>query len=134
MEIRSLADTDFDTLYEAFALSFADYEIHPGREELRKMLRRRGFAPELSFAAFDDGRIAAFTLNGIGDFDGLRTAYDTGTATLPDYRAQGLATRIFEHSLPHLRAAGVRQYLLEVLQHNAKAISVYRKLGFETTR
>ncbi len=57
MEIRSLAGTDFGTLYEAFAQAFAqafaDYEIHPGREELNKMLRRRGFAPELSFAAFD---------------------------------------------------------------------------------
>lgn len=134
MEIRPLTDTDFDTLAEAFARAFADYDTQWDPTELRRMLRRRGFAPHLSFAAFDDGRIAAFTLNGIGDFDGLRTAYDTGTATLPDYRAQGLATRIFEHSLPHLRAAGVRQYLLEVLQHNAKAISVYRKLGFETTR
>lgn len=64
IEIRSLAGTDFDTLYEAFAQAFADYEIHPGREELNKMLRRRGFAPELSFAAFDGDRIAAFTLKG----------------------------------------------------------------------
>lgn len=134
MEIRSLADTDFDTLYEAFALSFADYEIHPGREELRKMLRRRGFAPELSFAAFDGDRIAAFTLNGIGQHDGVPTAYDTGTGTLPAYRGQGLASRIFAGAIPHLKAAGIRQYLLEVLQHNPPAIAVYRKMGFETTR
>lgn len=64
MEIRSLTDTNSDTLYEAFAQAFADYEIHPDRQELHKMLRRRGFAPELSFAAFDGDRIAAFTLNG----------------------------------------------------------------------
>lgn len=64
MKIRTLADTDSDTLYEAFAQAFADYEIHPDRQELHKMLRRRGFAPELSFAAFDGDRIAAFTLNG----------------------------------------------------------------------
>lgn len=134
MEIRPLTDTDFDTLAEAFARAFAGYDTQWNPEELRRMLRRRGFDPHLSFAAFDGDRIAAFTLNGIGDFNGLRTAYDTGTATLPDYRAQGLATRIFEHSLPHLQAAGVRQYLLEVLRHNTKAISVYRKLGFETTR
>ena len=134
MEIRSLADTDFDTLYEAFARAFADYEIHPGREDLRKMLRRRGFAPELSFAAFDGERIAAFTFNGIGRHDGLPTAYDTGTGTLPEYRGQGLASRIFTASIPHLQAAGIRQYLLEVLQHNPAAIAVYRKTGFEATR
>ena len=35
--------------------------------------------PRLSFAAFDGERIAAFTLNGRGNFNGLPTAYDTGT-------------------------------------------------------
>ncbi|MDE6046962.1 MAG: GNAT family N-acetyltransferase [Alistipes sp.] len=134
MEIRNLADTDFEKLYEAFACAFADYEIHPDRDELRKMLRRRGFAPELSFAAFDGDRIAAFTFNGIGRHDDQPTAYDTGTGTLPAYRGMGLASRIFAESIPHLQAAGIRRYLLEVLQHNPAALAVYRKMGFETTR
>lgn len=134
MKIRSLADTDFDTLCEAFAEAFADYDIDSGREELRRMLERRGFVPELSFAAFDGSRIAAFTFNGIGTHDGLPTAYDTGTGTLPDYRGQGLASRIFTRSIPHLQAANIRQYLLEVLQHNPAAIAVYGKMGFEISR
>lgn len=134
MEIRSLAHTDFDTLCAAFAEAFAGYGIRTDAESLRRMLRRRGFAPELSFAAFDGGRIAAFTFNGIGTHGGLPTAYDTGTGTLPAYRGQGLASRIFTCSIPHLRAAGIRQYLLEVLQHNPAAIAVYRKMGFEVTR
>lgn len=61
-------------------------------------------------------------------------AYDTGTGTLKDYRGRGLATRIFEYSIPYLREAGIKEYLLEVLQHNTGAVSVYRKLGFEVTR
>ena len=134
MEIRSLADTDFDTLCEAFAQAFANYDIDSNHEALRRMLRRRGFMPELSFAAFDGDRIAAFTFNGTGTCDGLPTAYDTGTGTLPEYRGQGLASRIFTHSIPHLQAAGIRRYLLEVLQSNSAAIAVYCKMGFETTR
>ena len=98
------------------------------------MLKRRGFDPGLSFSALDGDRIIAFTCNGIGYFNGVLTAYDTGTGTLKEYRGQGLATKVFEHSLPYLKDAGISQYLLEVLQHNAKAISVYRNLGFETTR
>lgn len=129
-----MAGTDFDTLCEAFAEAFADYNINSGRKALRRMLKRRGFAPELSFAAFDGDRIAAFTFNGIGTHDGQPTAYDTGTGTLPAYRGQGLASRIFACSIPHLRAAGIRQYLLEVLQRNPAAIAVYRKMGFEVTR
>lgn len=134
MEIRSLADTGLETLYAAFAEAFADYEMQLNQEQLQRMLRRRGFVAELSFAAFDRERIVAFTLNGIGEYDGIPTAYDTGTGTLAAYRGQGLATRIFEHSIPHLKRANVSRYLLEVLQHNTKAVSVYRRLGFEVTR
>lgn len=97
MTVRSLANTDFGTLAEAFGRAFSEYEVQIDHNELRSMLRRRGFDPALSFAAFDDaGKIAAFTFNGIGIFDGTPTAYDTGTGTIAEYRGQGLATRIFE--------------------------------------
>lgn len=134
MEIRSLANTTFDELFEAFGQAFARYEIQLDKDEHRAMLRRRGFDPRLSFAAFDKGRIVSFTCNGIGDFYGTPTAYDTGTGTLEEYRGQGLATQVFEYSIPWLKEAGIREYLLEVLQHNTGAVSVYRKIGFETTR
>jgi len=134
MEIKSLENTCFGTLFEAFGQAFADYEVQLDETQLRRMLRRRGFDPRLSFATFDGERIAAFTLNGTGNFNGLPTAYDTGTGTLEAYRGQGLAAKVFEHSIPYLREAGIRQYLLEVLQHNTKAVSVYRKLGFGTAR
>jgi ribosomal protein S18 acetylase RimI-like enzyme len=61
-------------------------------------------------------------------------AYDTGTGTLKEHRGKGLATKVFEYSLPFLKKANINHYLLEVLQHNTKAVSVYRNLGFETTR
>lgn len=134
MEIKSLAKTGFDAIYQAFADAFADYEIQMNKTQLQTMLKRRGFNPDLSFAAFEGDDILAFTFNGIGAFNGIPTAYDTGTGTLKAYRGQGLATRIFEYSIPYLKDAGIQQYLLEVLQHNTAAVSVYRKLGFEVTR
>ena len=100
MEIKSLENTCFGTLFEAFGQAFADYEVQLDETQLRRMLRRRGFDPRLSFAAFDGERIAAFTLNGTGNFNGLPTAYDTGTGTLEAYRGQGLAAKVFEHSIP----------------------------------
>lgn len=134
MEIHSLGKTNFDTLFKAFDQAFADYEVQQNKVQLHTMLKRRGFDPALSFAAFDGDEIVSFTCNGVGDFCGVPTAYDTGTGTLKSYRGQGLATRIFEHAIPYLKATGIRQYLLEVLQHNTGAVSVYRKLGFEVTR
>ena len=53
MEITSLAKTDFDTIFKAFNQAFADYEIQISAEQLKVMLKRRGYHPELSFAAFD---------------------------------------------------------------------------------
>ena len=134
IEIKSLAKTEFDTIFKAFNQAFADYEIQLNDEQLKAMMKRRGYCPELSFAAFDGNDIVAFTLNGIGYFNGISTAYDTGTGTLKAYRGKGLATKIFEHSIPHLKEANIGQYLLEVLQHNTKAVSVYRNLGFEVSR
>lgn len=88
----------------------------------------------LSFGAFDGEKMVSFTLNGIGKYLGRLTAYDTSTGTIEAYRGQGLASGIFEHSLPFLKEAGVEQYLLEVLQDNESAIKVYKKAGFQITR
>lgn len=134
MEIKSLEKTDFKTISLAFGNAFADYDMQISENELKTMCKRRGFSPDLSFAAFEGERIVAFTLNGIGEFNGVKMAYDTGTGTLKDYRGQGLATKIFDYSIPYLKEANIHHYLLEVLQHNTKAVSVYRKIGFKVTR
>ena len=54
--------------------------------------------------------------------------------TDPVYRGKGLATKIFEYSIPYLQESGIKQYLLEVLQNNAKAVSIYSKAGFKVSR
>ena len=134
MEIKSLENTSYDTIFEAFEQAFADYEMQLNKNEFFTMLKRRSFNPKLSFAAFEGDKIVSFTCNGIGDFYGISTAYDTGTGTLKNYRGKGLATQIFEYSIPYLKKAGVKEYLLEVLQHNTNAVSVYTKIEFEATR
>jgi len=134
MEIKSLETTNLETIIKAFAQAFADYDVQLNATELQTMWKRRGFNPNLSFAAFEGEDIVAFTLNGVGNFNGMKMAYDTGTGTLKEYRGKGLATEIFEYSTPYLKEANISHYLLEVLQHNTKAISVYRNIGFEVTR
>lgn len=132
--IKSLDSLSFESLFLAFNKSFSDYEIQINREELSVMLSRRGFVPSLSFGLFEDDNLISFTVNGIGEFNGEKTAYDTGTGTLKDFRGKGLASKIFLDSIPFLKEAGISQYLLEVLQHNTGAVSVYKKLGFTVSR
>lgn len=132
--IRSLADTSFDEIFEAFSIAFKDYEMQVNKDELNTLVNRRGFRKDLSFGAFDKGKLVSFTLNGIDDFMGSLTAYDTGTGTIADYRGKGLAGRIFDYSVPYLKNHGIKNYLLEVVQHNKAAVSLYKKAGFNITR
>lgn len=46
MEIRNLEHTDFETIFHGFKKAFADYEIHFEKEEVRSMLKRRGYNPQ----------------------------------------------------------------------------------------
>ena len=110
MEIRSLNNICLNELFEAFEQAFADYEVQLNKVELLTMLKRRGFEPKASFGAFDGNKIVSFTCNGIGNFYGTPTAYDTGTGTLKDYQGKGLATQVFKYSIPHLKALGAKEY------------------------
>ncbi len=51
MEIKSLGKTGFETIIKAFSQAFADYDIQLNAGELKTMWKRRGFNPDLSFAA-----------------------------------------------------------------------------------
>lgn len=132
--IKSLSEISEYEIYKAFAEAFTDYELQLNKSQLLAMLSRRGWAPDLSFGAFYEGRLVSFTLNGTGSFKGIKTAYDTGTGTIEAFRGKGLASKIFKYSIPYLEGAGVSQYLLEALQHNNAAVSLYKKLGFEVSR
>ena len=132
--IHSLESVSFKDLYAAFSSAFKDYDFSLNADELRRMLDRRGYNPQLSFGVFFEGRLISFVLNGTGMYNNILTAYDTGTGTVPSFRGLHLTQKIFTFSLELICQQGVRQYVLEVLQHNHKAIKIYRKLGFETQR
>lgn len=87
IEIKSLEGISFERIYKAFSLAFSDYEVSVDEIEFKSMLKRRGFNPALSFGAFFDGNLVAFTFNGIGkNYNGRFTAYDTGTGTRKEFR------------------------------------------------
>lgn len=129
---RTLRDDDFDRVLQAFGESFADYVVPfaLNADQLREINARRGVRLDLSVGAFDGDRLVGFTLNG---FDGA-TAYDSGTGVVPSHRRTGLAKGMLAFIEPHLRAAGARSYLLEVIKTNVRALELYKALGFTITR
>ncbi len=136
MIIKPLTSTPVDQIHEAFLLAFSDYAepVTFNIDQLRHMIERRGYDPDISFGAFDDNHLVGFTLNGLGEWKGLLTAYDTGTGVQKKYRSKGIATQIFEASLRVFKEKRIKQYLLEVIQINTSAIELYKKLGFKISR
>ena len=132
--VTSLSHFPDVTLYDAFQSAFCEYDVQIDTEQLIKMLTRRGFCKELSFGVSHGDMIVSFIFNGIGDFNGIKTAYDSGTGTLKEYRGNGLSKKIFNDSISILEENGVKRYLLEVLQHNTAAVNLYKSSGFEISR
>ncbi|MBN1163660.1 MAG: GNAT family N-acetyltransferase [Candidatus Krumholzibacteriota bacterium] len=134
--IKPLSGISIDKVYEAFKKAFSDYveTLALSRAQLQYLLERRGNNLDLSFGAFQNGELVGFTLNGIGPWNGRLTAYDTGTGVIKEFRQQGIATRLFNESLPVLRENNIKQYLLEVIRTNGSAYKLYKKAGFKETR
>ena len=130
--IRSLTENDFEAIHAGFVGAFSDYVVpmKPTASQLRGMFERRGWVPERSVAAFEGERVTGFVINCV---DG-ELAYNTGTGTLPTHRRSGLARELMERSFALLRDAGVREYSLEVISTNEKAVALYRSLGFAEMR
>lgn len=136
VEIKTLSGITAKQIHEAFSKAFEDY-VEPFNltiDQLKYMIDRRGFDSNLSFGAFAKKELVGFTLNGIGNWNGKNTAYDTGTGIIKDYRKQGIASRMFNESLPILKENKIEQYLLEVIKTNTAAVDLYKKAGFNITR
>ena len=134
--LRFLGWDDLDALVIAFNEAFSDYIVpmHVTASQLREICARRGVVLELSPAEFDGERIVAYTLNALGTWNGVPSAYDSGTGVAPSHRRHGLARRLLDVSFETLRERGAEQMVLEVLEANAKAVALYRALDFEITR
>jgi ribosomal protein S18 acetylase RimI-like enzyme len=136
MEYRCLTEADIPALHRTHNLAFSDYSVNlqMPEEVMRRNWLHNGVRFDLSMGAWADGELAGFILNGIGDWQGRLTAYDAGTGVVPAHRGRGVAGDLFRAAVPLLKAAGVTQYLLEVIRSNAPALKVYRGLGMRETR
>lgn len=136
IKIKQLTSTSIEEIHEAFSRAFADY-VEPfdlTKDQLQYMIERRGCDFNLSVGAFHEDKLVGLTLNGMGEWNGKRTAYDTGTGVVKEFRKQGIATKMFVESLPILKEHGISQYLLEVICENTSAFELYKKAGFKVVR
>jgi ribosomal protein S18 acetylase RimI-like enzyme len=103
-------------------------------EKFTAFLKANGFNAALSAGAFTEGKLRGFILNGIREYRGMLTAYDGGTGVTPEYRKRGFVKGAFAFCLPLLKTAGVKAYVLEVIESNEPALRLYKSFGFTALR
>jgi ribosomal protein S18 acetylase RimI-like enzyme len=136
-ELRFLSKADLPDVYATFVEAFSDYAVdmryntEPG---FAHRAVKNGVEFGASVGAYDGGRMVGFTLVGVDDWRGTRCAFDAMTGIVKSHRGQGIAGKMFDTMLPKLKAGGVKEFWLEVLQSNAPAIKAYQRTGFRTVR
>nr|WP_314465420.1 GNAT family N-acetyltransferase [uncultured Clostridium sp.] len=136
LHYESLIHIEKEAIYQAFLKAFSDYQVRLDLSfaQFEKMLKRRGFDPNVSVGAFDEDCLAGFILNGCRKWNGKATAYDVGTGVIPQFRKQGITNHMLQTAKQHFSDTGVEQYILEVLTSNTAAANIYRKNGFTVER
>ncbi|HDK7155490.1 TPA: GNAT family N-acetyltransferase [Clostridium botulinum] len=132
----TLENIGIETLHETFLNAFSDYQVKMDLPILKfqYMLQRRGYVAKASIGAFNDETLVGFVLNGVRNWDGKLTAYDTGTGVIETYRKQGITSNMLLNVRQLFKEMGVEQYLLEVIQSNTSALQLYKKQGFKILR
>jgi ribosomal-protein-alanine N-acetyltransferase len=78
-------------------------------------------------AEAEDGRIAAMIVSWII----VDEAHIATFATHPDFRRQGIGSKLLSEALDDARQAGARRAFLEVRASNETAQEMYKRFGFE---
>jgi ribosomal protein S18 acetylase RimI-like enzyme len=98
------------------------------------MMLRNGVDLHLSVGAYDGSNLVGFVLNGRASWADLPTLYDSGTGMIKEYRGKKHATVMFDLVKERMHQHAIFQYLLEVIQVNTIALSLYKNQGFSILR
>lgn len=133
MQIKTLNKLPFNSIIDCFYKSFADYFVDVNRPAAfwKKRWQSDQVDFNLSFGMFDEEQLVGFILNGIGIYEGKKTAFNAGTGVIPTYRGQRIVKQLYDHCLPIFRKEEIKNCELEVIQENDKAIRAYQSVGFE---
>jgi ribosomal protein S18 acetylase RimI-like enzyme len=135
MEYRTLESEPLETIYECFIEAFSDYIVTMQLpiEKFCKTMKRNNVDLEYSIGLYDRSDLVGFILNGVGLWNNSPTVYDSGTGICKKYRGKKYSRRMIELLKQKLKS-DFSQYLLEVIQTNTPAYTLYSTLGFKVIR
>lgn len=136
VEYQTLDNISLDVIYHAFMDVFSDYQVtfHLSYEDFLATLKRKGYDGHFSVGAFYNQKLVGFILNGVRMWNHQLTIYDIGTGVIPQMRKHGITSQMLSEMKKIIKQTSIKQYLLEVIQTNEKAVNLYRKEGFQVQR
>lgn len=131
---KRCTETDADAIYQAFQIGFSDYIIKmeiPKEYFMESFFGPEGNSLEYSVIAFDDEKPIGLNLGGIKIYEGVKTLRCGALCIHPDYRGTGVSSRLFDLHKEIAVENNCKQMFLEVIVGNDRAISFYKKKGYE---
>jgi RimJ/RimL family protein N-acetyltransferase len=130
--VREAKEADVEAMLDVYESVAAEgrwiggeLPVDRARHREGRLERMRG-EEHLSLVAEVDGRIVAelgvYLVHGRGDI---------GMEILEGFREQGIGSAMMERAIEWARSRGFAKLSLEVWPHNARAIALYEKFGFE---
>ena len=133
IEIRRLSTLSFEEAARLWNEGFRGYffDMTLSLEAFLARLQIEGISTELSLAAFVEGQPVGFVANSIRMNGDVKAAWNAGTGVAPEHRGRGVGRALMKATLELYARHGVRTATLEAIKENEKAISLYRRFGYE---
>lgn len=131
---KRCTETNEDAVFEAFQTGFSDYIIKmqlPKEAFMKRFFGPEGNRMEYSIIAFDGDKPVGINLGGIKLYEGKKTLRCGALCVNPDYRGTEVSGRLFDLHKEIAKENKCRQMFLEVIVGNDRAISFYKKKGYE---
>ncbi|GEN53478.1 GNAT family N-acetyltransferase [Halobacillus faecis] len=133
MKVISMKDCSFEDALTSWNEGFQDYSvpIQMVLDRFLRMLSSKRLSPAYSFIVYDGKKPVGIVLNGIQDIEGIKTAYNGGTAVHPSYRKRGVGRLLVHSSLSMYKKENASLATLEAISDNQSAIALYETYGYK---
>lgn len=131
---KRCSEVSMDLIYEGFNIGFSDYMIKismPKDAFISRFFGTEGNSLDHSFIALDNDKSIGIVFGGIKNYEGVKTMRCGTLAVDPSYRGKGISQRLMQLHKEKAVEEGCKQLFLEVIAGNERAISFYKKLGYD---